>query len=571
MRIYLGILVVCLSGTGCKSAPRTPNLSQSGDVDGAIDDPNQPEDPSDPDSTGPGDTGDGIVPTKEALDLKILQSETALSLLSHSQLENALHVVFNISNDEKLIDTNLPTYPSGTLFDNDSAAMSLSYSFLLPYAEVSNNLIEKFVLKSERYLNWIPASAPKSQNLDRAKAIVSPLLKTAFRGQLNDQELTSIAQAFVAASETFPADGFDKAGMRALIPAIVLSPKFLYRAQFGGESSNETTALQTHEIAARLAASLWNSIPDSKLLAQAATLKPDQIEKLVESMAADSRFEEQITRFNMQALLANRIHQIQRSDMHWTPKNKDLIRQETVAFFQHITKAEKGLNEILNAPYAFVSDASAPFYGVNSPGATPVKMDLNPKRRRGFYSQVGFLAFNGDALGNLTIRRGSSVVKSLVCTNALSGERKDPAPIQPDLKMTTRQSVSRATDGCGGSCHKPLMNPIGFAFEVFNKDGKWQDTDNNQKIDASDVLYFSKERTIEFEGAAEFSTKLSTMLETHRCYASKVVQYVFGRKASLAERDLIDQLASASLNGASTKDLFIQTVKSPPFRLRNSK
>ena len=577
------ILAALIPLTGCKPPPKAPNLlRQAGDKPGSSSDQDEEANPKDLDSIedakdeldaiGKEITEAGIVPTVEALELKKMDDESAFVPLSHSQLENALHVVFEIPMTEPLIQTNLPPFASLTLFDNDSSAMILNYDFLQPYQQVANGLIDKLVTKSNRYQALIPQSAPKAPGLERAQAIIAPLLKKAYQGQETAQDTTALATAFVAAKEAYPADDFDKAGMRSLIPAIIFSPKFIYRSQIGSMSEANRVALSSKELVGRLAASLWNTIPNTKLLADAANLdvtKADSIDAFVKTMASDSRFDEQLLRFNIFAFKANSVHLMNRTDAQWTDKNKNLIRQETEAFFAHMVKENKGLTEILTAPYAFVSEASASLYGVKSPGAQVVKTDLDPTRRRGFYSQVGFLAFNSDALGNLTIRRGSNIVTSLVCTSALKGERAEPKPVQPDKKITRRQAVSLGTDGCGGLCHKPLMNPIGFAFEVFNKDGAWQDKDNGLPVDAKDLVYLSKDRKIEFDGAAQFSEKLSTMFETHRCYASKVVQYVFGRNPSLAENELIDLLASASLKGMSTKELFIKAVGSSAYRQRS--
>ncbi|RYZ65898.1 MAG: DUF1588 domain-containing protein, partial [Proteobacteria bacterium] len=261
---------------------------------------------------------------------------------------------------------------------------------------------------------------------------------------------------------------------------------------------------------------------------------------------------------------------IPHDDAIWTDSKKEMIRKETEAFFDYIAKNNKGLNEILTAPYAFVSDASAKYYGVTSPGAIPKKTDLDPKQRRGIFSQIGFLAYYADD-GVKTIRRGASISKSLVCSAALNGERMDPTPVKAESKITNRQAVSKATDGCGLSCHKPLMNPIGFAFEKFGTNGETREMDNGFAIDAADVLYLSEKRSIEYDGAPEFAEKLAGMLESHRCYASKVVQYVFGRNPSVSETGLIDELAFASLEGASTKDLFKKAVLSPSYKLRAGK
>ncbi|HYJ08149.1 MAG TPA: DUF1588 domain-containing protein, partial [Polyangiaceae bacterium] len=132
-----------------------------------------------------------------------------------------------------------------------------------------------------------------------------------------------------------------------------------------------------------------------------------------------------------------------------------------------------------------VNEATAPFYGIAGITGTQLqKVDLDPTRRIGLLSQVGFLSQTGARTLTDPVHRGLAVLKEVLCDDP-----DPPPPIEITTPVvppgqTTRETYEQAT-ACGPGCHNTLINPPGFAFEHFDTVGRWRDDEGGLPIDVT--------------------------------------------------------------------------------------
>lgn len=523
------------------------------------------------------DTSDVIIeasvtPTATALHLKAVIDATAFPRLSHREWENSVRDLLQLAAAPGSSADFTPDSGS-TLFANEALSLDVSSTLVANYATAAINIGSKIAHDKVLYSKLIPASAPAADGMPRATVIVGPLLKRAYRRKPTAPEVTAAATLFANAKTALKSSSGDAAGFSALIPFLLQSPYFLYRIELGSSPAGNISTLNAYELASRLSFALWESIPDDSLLAAADdgsllkdSIKTAQIQRMMLSPKAKPALEY----FNSQIFAVPTFTTIHRSDKKWPATLGDAMVGESQNFFNDVVNTQKkGLTELLTAPYTFVNAINAPFYGVTASGTAFKKVELDAEKRAGVLTQLGFLTVTSDDTGSLLFHRGGLFVKDMLCGIDLG----PPPNVTVDTKTvyeTQRKRVEATTTSCGGSCHAPLINPLGTAFENYDQFGMWRTKEGTATINAASSYSFNPERTIDFTNAVDLMSALSKKFEMHRCYAVKVVQYLYGRRENLADTKLINVLAQASLDGAGTRDLFVLAAASAEMTVRPS-
>ncbi|MBC7661817.1 MAG: DUF1592 domain-containing protein [Chitinophagaceae bacterium] len=447
---------------GCKAGPSRPGMER-GSVFSADPSPN----------TGNGDETlkAGVTPTATALHLKNVLDATALSRLSHREWENSVRDLLQLQAVPGSSKDFTPDSGS-TLFANEAASLDVSSTLVANYATAATALGAKIASDKTVYSKLITVSAPAADGLPRARAIVTPLLKRAYRRKPTPIEVMAAATLYVNAKTALISSSGDAAGFAALIPFLLQSPYFLYRIEVGGSPAGNISTLNAYELASRLSFALWESIPDDLLLATADdgsllndSVRSAQIQRMMLSPKANPTLEY----FNSQIFAVPTFTTIHRTDKKWPADLGDAMVDESKNFFNEVVNTQnKGLNELLTAPYTFVNSVNAPFYGVTATSKAFKKVALDTEKRSGVLTQLGFLTVTSDDSGSLLLHRGGLFVKDMLCGIDLAA----PSVVPADSKTvyeTQRKRVEATTTSCGASCHAPLLNPLGSAFENYDQ------------------------------------------------------------------------------------------------------
>ena len=166
--------------------------------------------------------------------------------------------------------------------------------------------------------------------------------------------------------------------------------------------------------------------------------------------------------------------------------------------------------------------------------------------RVGILSQPGLLAVTSKPNMSSPIHRGVFVREQILC----SALPPPPADIMvvapdPDPNLTTRElfEVHTADAACSG-CHN-LIDPIGLGFENFDELGRWRDSENGRPIDVSGDVTRTLDMDGPFNGVGELGERMAGSEHIHRCVATQLFRYSFGRGETANDVCLLDDVYDA--------------------------
>jgi hypothetical protein len=167
-----------------------------------------------------------------------------------------------------------------------------------------------------------------------------------------------------------------------------------------------------------------------------------------------------------------------------------------------------------------------------------------------------------------------------VLENILGTPPPEPPPNVPPLEdtksaagqvLTLREQMTmhRKMEPCA-SCHK-LMDPIGFALENFDADGKWrvkQGGDGGVPIDASAELWDGTK----VNGPVELRNALLRYSPQFvRMITEKMMTYALGRGVEYYDMPVIRSIVkSADQENDRFSSILMGVIKSAPFQMRTA-
>ncbi|MEA2697001.1 MAG: hypothetical protein QOI66_1272 [Myxococcales bacterium] len=406
--------------------------------------------------------------------------------------------------------------------------------------------------RAKAVLPCVPQSAADAACLTSA---LNTFGRRAFRRPLSADETT----AFVTLATTVGSQAGSNvlSGIQHAVWAMLQSPDFLYRVELGTPSAADGGRLKytSFEIASRLAAVIWGSVPDDPLLDAAAgnaLATSDGIRTQVQRMVADPRAHRALAAFSDQLFDAFALGQADKDPTlfpAYTATLRAAMLKEIELRVDDMTFTQKGdFLSLFEGTTTFVNKELAAFYGVpfTATDGDFHRVDLGGGSPRvGLLGAAGILA--GHAHSELTspTARGKFVDTMLLCRTV-----PEPPPGVPPLPShappgsTVRQIMEahRSQPQCAG-CHA-LMDPIGFAMENFDASGQYRTSDNGQPIDASGEL-----DGVAFNSLAGLGSALRKNAATGPCLVSKVYESALGRLPIAVDAAALDQLIT-KFNGS---------------------
>jgi hypothetical protein len=409
--------------------------------------------------------------------------------------------------------------------------------------------------------------------------------KRAYRRPLTEAEVAAHHDLFIQGAALGESAYDPKAGLELVVAAMLQSPHFLYRVEFGmpNPDGNGVVALTSYEIASRLSYLLWNTMPDVALFeaADADELRtPEQIEIQARRMMDTPRAREAVKNFHRQWLrlddIEPSIRALGKSPEIYPDFYSGLLplwQQETEAFIDHAVFEENASIEVLfTAPWTMMNEELATFYGVTGPvGPEFVRVELDPQRYAGIMTQAGLLAYHSKPDRSSPIHRGKFVRETILCQNPPPPPDIIPEPPDVDLNQTTRdQFVEHALDPLCAGCHR-LMDPIGFGFEHFDGIGRYRETEWGLPIDASGELVETVDIDGTYNGAVELAGLLGSSEQVKDCVVTQWFRFGYGRPETDDDTCSMDQIREAfAAADYDMKELIIALTKTDAFRYRHA-
>lgn len=564
-------------GTGSGAGPSTAGTTSAG---GTVS------------SGGTGTTG-GTAPTAECNTIQ--PGRAPLRRLTINEFNN---VVRDLLGDTTNPGNELPSEILGKGFGNDADLQSVSDLLAEKYYAVSEAVAAR-ATESKAALGRLHACAsnvtPPNEEAC-VRSIVNAVLPRAFRRSVSEAEVEDFVELYrstraLASTVTF------ESGVAAVLTALLQSPEFLYRPEFGVEipGNPQVRALTGSELATRLSFLFWQTLPDEELMragmnGELAT--PEGILTQARRLLADPRARATVAFFFDNLLPVNDLAGLTRDEAlfpMFSPAVGAAMRQEVHRLLEYEifenTSAAPGSSygagswpAILTAPYTFVNQALFDYYGAETfaPGTSVTgselqKVQLNTSQRLGLLTLGGMMA--GTTTTNVTnpVLRGGFIVKHLMCRE-IPLPNFAVAPPEPYTGKTARERYSKhsAEPGCAG-CHQ-FMDPMGLALENYDAVGRFRATERavidgvtyDTPIDASGSVP-GVEGTA--NGPVELVRLLASSEEVQNCFAKNWMQFAYGRmldqRDECTRRTVQEHFKQANYD---VKELLLALTQSDTFR-----
>jgi len=473
---------------------------------------------------------------------------------------------------------NLPPEVLGNGFSNDASQQTVSADLVSGYNDVAAGIASRAVQASSlAKLAPCAASATSSASQDScAQTFINAWVPKAYRRALAAGE----ADALLALEKSVTSGDTFTSGIAAVIEAVLQSPDFLYRPEFGvADTSQPSRRRPTNdEMASRLSYLFWGAPPDDALRTSATSGELVTSEGILKSAKRllDSDKAHGVVKFFFDSLLPITTLTDQARDTaqfpKFSPQMGSYMRTETEKFLDNQIFVENGSwPSVFTANYTFVNEPLAKFYGISGVTGTAFqKVTLDPTQRRGLLTQGAIMT--GTTVTNATnpVLRGSFILNKLMCMNiSLPSDPAVLALVAVPVDVTGATGRDRYTAHskqqlCQG-CHR-LIDPVGFALENYDAVGQYRTTENNVTIDASGKL---PEAANVVSGAVQLAQQLADSERVQRCFAQHWVEYGYGRTlgASPEDKCLQEKVNTAfKASGYNVKQLLLDLTQTTAFQ-----
>ncbi|HXI60389.1 MAG TPA: DUF1592 domain-containing protein [Polyangia bacterium] len=469
---------------------------------------------------------------------------------------------------------NFPADDRGDDFDNTADVLTVSPLHLTSYNTAAASLVAKAMAT--------PAQRTLLVNCDLAaggaacaRTALEAFVPRAWRRPVAAAEIDRLmALVNVATGQGDSAE----VGFTLAVRAALLSPYFMYRPELDpSPKSLQPHPLNDYELASRISYFLWSSMPDEPLFAAAKAGNlhdPGTLTNHVTRMLADPRAQALIDNFAGQWLFIRKIDEAAPDPTlfpQFDASLRDALKSETQLLFREVAFHGLPADQLLDAPFTFVNDRLAKYYGLPPVGSTtPVRVDLSgATHRRGFLSHGGFLTVSSHADRTSPVLRGKYVLTELLC------EEIPPPPANVNTKVgadptggkTLRQVLeSHAQNPACAVCHSK-MDPIGFGLENYDPVGAYRTTDGMLPIDSAGTLPGGQK----FSGVADLAQIIGANPEFPRCMATKLYTYALGRGLTMTDPNSMDGPTLSTVSGGFAtgglkfQDLVARIILSPTF------
>jgi hypothetical protein len=467
-------------------------------------------------------------------------------------------------------------------FDNQAAAQSVSPLLAEQYLTAAETLAAEQAPRLAQTLTGCVAGATSTDCSAAARRWISELGARAFRRPLTEAEADRYLLLFQDGAALSEPPDDPAAGVELVIVALLQSPHFLYRLEFGEVGPDGNRRPTAHELATRLSYLVWGGMPDLALTeaATAGTLHdPEELTWQARRMLEAPLARGAVLRFFEQWLRLDEVESVtasQGKDEERFPDYHDgvltKLRGETEAFLETaIFEEQAGLDELFTASWTMLDAELVDWYDLTGPGLPTgsafERVELDPTRHAGLLTHSGLLALYAKPDRSSPVHRGKWVRESLLCQIPPPPPDVVPEPPEVDETQTTRERFAQheADPACSG-CHK-LLDPIGLGFEHFDATGRYRETEDGLPIDATGEVLNGGDATGAFDGAVQLAHQLAASDQVQRCFTTQWYRYALGRTETEADQCALDQvhndLVAADLDLGA---LIVALATAPTFR-----
>lgn len=395
-----------------------------------------------------------------------------------------------------------------------------------------------------------------SPTADCAKTFVLTFAERAFRRPLTDADKASLGKVL---ADVTAAGGSAAEQLQYGVYAVLQSPSFLYRTEFGADAGQAGT-LTAHEIANQLSFFLTDAPPDGPLLdaaAQGALASPQQVGAQVKRILNTPQAKQNLQDAMFSYFGLYGLETVVVDSPEFTSAVRNSMQHESELFLQNNLWSPK-LAGLLTARQSTINATLAPLYGVAAPttgldadGFGPVDL---PANRAGILTNLGFLTARSRPDQPSVVGRGLLVNAALLCAKnpefpaALSDQISAASAMLAEATEREKSKYRTTTAPCSG-CHTGF-DPYGLALGNFDSIGRFTTMDSKGRAIDATVTLPANAGGANVTSATEMADVLAGGGAFAACMAKNVMLY------ALAEvPDEGASLASVSVNGCATQSI----------------
>ncbi|HRQ89641.1 MAG TPA: DUF1588 domain-containing protein, partial [Bacteroidia bacterium] len=361
----------------------------------------------------------------------------------------------------------------------------------------------------------------------------------AFRRPLSEEE----KERFVRVH--FKSDANPEQAVKRIVLQALSSPRFLY-PELASEGKPDGWAL-----ASRLALSLWDSVPNQKLIERAAKGEFDQPEKL------DGIVSEATWNWRTRAKMRGFYHhwlEMERADE--LVKDKEAfpgfdpaiaadLRTSLLIFLDEATWSKDktdGYRQLLLSTEIPMNERLGKFYGVEVKGGfQPVTLDGG--KRAGLITHPYLLSYLAYHNNTSPIHRGVFLTRHLLGmplkSPPMANEFKDSG-FDPNLTMRQKVAEMTKSQECMG-CHVTI-NPLGFSLENYDGIGRWREQDRGRPVDAISDFHTDDGRGLKLSGPRDVAELAVASPSAHRAFIEKLFHHFVKQPVRAYDVDGMEKL-----------------------------
>lgn len=380
------------------------------------------------------------------------------------------------------------------------------------------------------------AGAP--DRVERLKQFGRRFAEAAFRHPLSDEDYQHYVE------RQFEVAKSPEIAVKRAVLFSLKSPQFLY------PELPDANPPDNYEVAARLALSLWDSIPDQKLLQAAAEGKlrtREQIAAQAARMMTDPRTKQKLSGFFEHWLELERAELISKDPKLFPDFDTTVLadlRQSLELFLDQVVWGERSdYRELLQASYLLLNERLGKLYGKPVAGDGFQRVDFDPRQRAGVVTHPYLLAAFANSKQTSPIHRGVFLTRTIV------GMTLKPPPMAVafedakfDAHLTMREKITELTKNntCMG-CHATI-NPLGFSLENYDAIGRWRTQENKKPINATTDFSTDEGETIRLTGARDLVKFAAENPGGHRAFIHQLFHHTVKQAVDVYGPDTLETL-----------------------------
>lgn len=464
----------------------------------------------------------------------------------------------------------------GNLFGNDAALLSASAAHAEKWGTVAAAVAQR-ATATPTALGKLAACAGGATPDDTcAREVITKVVSRAYHRDLQPAEVDS----FLALSKATQGDGGWASGIAAVIEAVLQGPEFLYRVELGEPAADQPGLRKPtpDELAARLSFLFWGTVPDDalRMAAKSGQLSTREgVKAQAERLVNDPRTRSMARFFFDNLLPISGLTNLKRDKDRFPIYGVDFaaaLREEVQEFLEYEIFEPEGSGSwlsALTAPYTFVNEQLAGFYGMSGVTGTEFRKVMwpDPKKRLGLLTQAGVMTGTIVTNESNPVLRGAFIINKIMCLNIhlpTDPEVLAMVKVPENVSGTTareRFTAHRQQEVCKG-CHAAI-DPVGFTFENYDPIGQWRDTEQGVTIDASGSVPGTDGVV---NGPVELVQKLATTEEVQQCFTDHWLEFGYGKSKDDADACVKADLEAAfKASNGNVKQLLVELTQTDSF------